>query len=322
MSCVWVNDAEGRNYILPEKSYQRLCNKGMVLLPKGKAVLVTSDKKAIFIDKQARYPADMQAIFEKIRGLRIKEVQRKVAENNGKNNAVLLNGLVTDRIGRADDIWTKVIGYLEPSAAACLFLAVKFFHGRLNPDFKNFSLNCVKDGHLNLFLWSKFPLPQIRNTLCEEAAKKGYEDILKALHRAGYPLGNALYEAAVNGHENLVLNFPFERISYCQHVFNYYAKKGNVKMFSFCLEKSNQVGPFVAFFAAEAGSIEILKILKDKGFLNRGNVYEGAIRGDRIAVLEWLKSIDYPKCNAAKKYAQETNKSHILDWLKKNDFPS
>lgn len=172
MSCVWVNDAEGRNYILPEKGYQRLCKRGMVLLPTGKAVLVTSDNKPIFIDKQARYPADMQAIFEKIRGLRLKQVQQKVVENNGKNNAILLNGLVTDRLGRADDIWTNVIRYLDPSSIVCLYLAVKFFQARLNPDFKNFNLNCIRDGHYNLFLWSKFPLPEYSHVLCEEAAKR------------------------------------------------------------------------------------------------------------------------------------------------------
>ncbi|MFN4174286.1 MAG: hypothetical protein ACK4HV_04185, partial [Parachlamydiaceae bacterium] len=160
MSCVWVRDAEGRNYILPERGYERLCKKGMVLLPTGKAVLVTRDKKAIFIDKQARYPADMQAIFERIRELRFREVQQSVAEIKEKNNAIYLRRLVTDRLGRADDIWTRIISYLDPSAVVCLYLAVKFFHPLLKPDFKNFSLNCVKDGHLNLFQWSKFPLPR------------------------------------------------------------------------------------------------------------------------------------------------------------------
>lgn len=321
MSCVWVNDAEGRNYILPEKGYQRLCNRGMVLLPTGKAVLVTSDKKAIFIDKQARYPADMQAIFERIRELRLKQVQQKVAENNGKNNAIYLRRLVTNRLGRADDIWTKVISYLDASSVVCLYLAVKFFHARLKPDFKNFSLNCVKDGHLNLFQWSKFPLPKERHTLCEEAAKKGHLEIFQALWREKYPLGRSLYYAAVNGHDQFVLNMPFNPGMICEHVFAHYAKMGNVKMFSWCALKKYSLGPSIAFYAAQGGSIEILKVLLDRGYISSGNVYKGAIRGGHIKVLEWLKSIGHPISDKAIRYAEKENKPDIVDWLKKNGFP-
>ena len=321
MSCVWDRDAAGRNYLIPDQVHQRLCNGGRVVLPNGKTRLITKDNQVVHVQKNAKYHRDVQFLLNLIGTLTLKEFQHQIIQIRRLNNLQRFNRLITNSNGRVNDIWKLIITFLDPTAKVCLYLSCNFFRGWLNPDFKNFSLNTVRDGHLNLFLWSKFPLPRDRPELCEAAATRGHEAILFKLYDLKFPLGISYFNLMNNGHKEILKKYPAKEEINSRVVFEYYASKGDYEMFVWCYHNLNGMGPFTTDLAAKGGSIKILQILRKCQMLSFGNIYLGAIEGEHIHVLEWLKSINYPICSEACQYAIKHKKYKSLEWLRNNDFP-
>ena len=308
-ACYFYNDAKGRTYYLPETTIQKYKKDSRRhIFPQGVKKAYTCDHYVLYFQHPYEYPPYAKALIARMGQLTFAEVKREILLAHSKCNATVLN------IPR--DIFKYLLVFLDKSTLACLHLSCRFFQTRIveKPDLKNLSLNAIRENHWKLFLWSReFNLPKKSKNLLYAAAETQNLNILIKLHNLGYPLHRNIMSSAVTSLP--MLKWVAER---CKHdhtrIFEYATFTGNVEMFDWAKKRyGTVVGHKLAYFAAKNGKIPMLQSIEAAHLLGNSCPYQGAIDGDKLHVLKWLKQIEY-----SPPYLLYCKKPHLAEWIRSN----
>uniref|UniRef100_A0A6C0C9Z6 Uncharacterized protein n=1 Tax=viral metagenome TaxID=1070528 RepID=A0A6C0C9Z6_9ZZZZ len=172
------------------------------------------------------------------------------------------------------------------------------------------------------------------------AAKKGHMDILKYLVNAGYPIGNTPYHAAVGGYLDIVIflysvypaatfgiwqgalysdNIEIpkflrdKQIDFNDDVF----RCNNLQILIWLLDNYEiELNVNLASSIAYDGNLECLQFLYSKDCpINNACVFQGAVNGQNVRMLEWLYELNVPFDWTATNAAVSIESKVILELL-------
>lgn len=314
LACYFYKDSKGRTYYIPEctiQDYKK--NSTSHVLPQGVKKFYTKDHYVVYFQHPFQYPFYVQKLQQVLFNFTFSDFQKEIANSHKTLNRATFRLPI--------DVYRHIGTFLDKSGRACLSLTCSFFKMIIEkPDLKNLSVNALKERHLKVFLWSrKFNPLQHTEKACYIAAKTNNLPLLIKLHELGYPLRHKILYKALPHFP--IVKWVQGKCSIVDYscVFEHATATGNEKMFEWAkITFGNIKGHYLAQNAAHSGSIVMLQALTAADKLSDSCPYRGAVNGDQLHVLEWLKLIGLPPPIYFESDPCLNNKPHLRDWIADN----
>ena len=157
------------------------------------------------------------------------------------------------------------------------------------------------------------------------AAESGSTHILKWMRHNNYKFNRWTSAHAVKGNQFVILKWLIKRGCLIDELCTKYsAKAGNLILLMWLLNKKKcEIDWDAIYVASRNGHIDIIKFIYRKNIIrNHVVLYDGAMRGGSVNILEWIleKNYDVGISKWACGRASFEGHIHVLEWVHKNNL--
>lgn len=316
MTFGWYHDKAKRIYYLPEtdlEAYRRDPPSKRVL--QGVKALYTKDRYVIYFRHPYEYPSHIKDRMATLSATTLKDFHREHADDCAKWNG---NRLFIPK----EPLKAVMLPHLDRSSLVALSLTCKYFKSIVGKsDTKNLSVNALREGHWKLFLWSRHFNPR-EGKIFYQAAGNNLQ-FIQGLFQLRYPLSGDVIDYGSSRDLSLETVVWFSgKVTLSAYLVMTYAASREVEIFNWARENHDRSEFYfinhqnlLQNIAAESGQLATLLGMIGNMGLNRRSVFEGAVDGGQIHILEWLRTRQFTITREHVDYALARDKTEIVNWL-------